>query len=85
MVPLISVGWYRYYPTDIHAVKGDKGAMRMLSQGTQVSAFKQSRKSTCNFEDMGRYPAKHHKSQGFFSTYIEIMVAIQMGQIQTKD
>lgn len=25
MVPLISVGWYRCYPTDIHAVKGDKG------------------------------------------------------------
>ena len=44
MVPLISVGWYRYYPTDIHAVKGDKGAMWMMSQSTQVSASKQSKK-----------------------------------------
>ena len=85
MVPLISVGWYRYYPTDIHAVKGDKGAMRMMSQGPQVSAFKQSRKSTCDFEDMGRCPAKHHKSQTISSTNTEIVVALQMEQIQTTD
>ena len=78
MVPLISVGWYRYQPTDIHAVKGDKGAMRMMSQGTQVSAFKQSRKSTCNFEDMGRCFANYHKPKTISSTYAEIVVALQM-------
>lgn len=43
------------------------------------------RKSTCDFESMGRCSANHHKPQGFFSTYVEIMVALQMEQIQTKD
>ena len=44
-----------------------------------------NRKSTCDFEDMGRCSANHHKPQGFFSTYTEIVVALQMEQIQTKD
>ena len=44
-----------------------------------------NRKSTCDFEDMGRCSANHHKPQGFFSTYVEIMVVLQMEQIQTKD
>ena len=43
------------------------------------------RKDTCDFEDMGRCPANHHKSQTNFSTYTEIVVALQMKQIQTKD
>ena len=34
---------------------------------------------------MGRCSANHHKSQGFFSTYTEIVVVLQMEQIQTKD
>lgn len=44
-----------------------------------------NRKSTCDFEDMGRCSANHHKPQGFFSTYTEIVVVLQMEQIQTKD
>ena len=43
------------------------------------------RKSTCDFEDMGRCPANHNKSQTNFSTYTEIVVALQMEQIQTTD
>ncbi|WP_418322201.1 hypothetical protein [Segatella hominis] len=34
---------------------------------------------------MGRCSANHHKSQAISSTYIEIMVVLQMEQIQTKD
>ena len=43
------------------------------------------RKSTCDFEDMGRCFANHHKSQTISSTNTEIVVALQMEQIQTKD
>ena len=31
MVPLISVGWYRYQSTDIHAVKGCLARLRDAS------------------------------------------------------
>ena len=34
---------------------------------------------------MGRCFANHHKSQAISSTYIEIVVALQVEQIQTKD
>ena len=34
---------------------------------------------------MGRCSANHHKSRAISSTYVEIVVALQMEQIQTKD